>query len=49
MDRVLKLSNSRDKKNVYKYNFIFNTKALVYIIINKEWFFSYKKTNKLIS
>jgi hypothetical protein len=49
IDRVLELSNSGDKKNVYKYNFIFDTGVLVYVIINKEWFSSYKKTNKLVS
>jgi len=49
IDRVLELSTSEDKKNVYKYNFIFDTGASVHVITNKEWFSSYKKTNKLVS
>ena len=49
IDRVLEFSNSGDKKNVYKYNFIFDTGASVHVITNKEWFSSYKKTNKLVS
>jgi len=36
IDRVLELSNSGDTKNVYKYNFIFDTGASVHVIINKD-------------
>ena len=49
IDWVLELSNSGDKKNVYKYNFIFDIGASFHVITNKEWFSSYKKTNKLVS
>jgi len=30
---------------VYKHNFIFDTGASVYVIINKFWFTSYKQIN----